>query len=93
MKAMENRIVFKKIYKIARVVDLSMFKNKNITVEYLNELIESKKLNLGDFFYGKDVSGVIHDIRDSITFKNMLIKLLPKIQKYQDEHKEELENE
>ena len=84
MKNITERIVFKRVDKISNVLDMELFENKKITIEYLHQLIQEQKIELKDYFYEKDVSGIIHSIRDSVEFKNLMIEMIEAVKKYRE---------
>ena len=82
MKNITERIVFKRVDKISNVLDMELFESKKITIEYLHQLIQEQKIKLKDYFYEKDVSGIIHSIRDSVEFKNLMIEMIKAVEHY-----------
>lgn len=84
MKNITERIVFKRVDKISNKIDMDLFKDIDITIEYLHDLIQNNKIQLKDYFYEKDVSGIIHSIRDSVEFKDLMIEMIEAVKKYRE---------
>jgi hypothetical protein len=82
LKNITERIVFKRVDKISNKIDMDLFKDIDITIAYLHDLIQNNKIQLKDYFYEKDVSGIIHSIRDSVEFKDLMIEMIEAVKKY-----------
>lgn len=82
MKSLRERIVFKRVDKISDSVNLLLFEDKKVTIEYLKDLIDSKDIVLTDFFYEKDVAGTIHAIRDSVEFRELIEEMIEAVKEY-----------
>lgn len=71
MKKAEDRLVFKKTYKIARLEE----KRKDTSYEYIIENIINGGITLKNFIYGKDISGLINSAKNIKAFREMFIKV------------------
>lgn len=71
MKKAEERLVFKKLLKIAK----KEFYRDDVSYETIINDIISGKLKLENFIYGKDIPSMINSCKNIKAFREMFIKV------------------